>query len=294
MDDNNTMNEKESASSVLPEVGAYMLKGAAIGIADAVPGVSGGTLAVILGIYDKLLESITLNIKTLKKNIRFIIPVCVGIAAGLLIASKVLTWLLENHNVPTQFFFLGVIIGSLPLMYRECVKERKLKIYDAVPFLAAAAGMIAFGLFAANSSNSSYSISPVIIILMTAAAAAAMIIPGISGALVLKALGGYDLAIRSVSSLDIVTLLFYAIGAAIGLLGAAKVISVLLKKHHVGTYCALIGLVAGSIPAIFPEGFAFNADGIIGIVMLMVGIAVPTVTAIPGKMNTNAEKDAKI
>lgn len=254
-----------------------ILKGAAIGIANAIPGVSGGTIAVILKIYDRFLSCLTLNLKKLFKDIKFISALVIGILLGILAASFLLSYLFETHNVPTQLFFIGVILGSMPEIFRECTKETKLKPIHIVPFLIAFVGMILFNALSSAATNSSDSIHPIAIMLMTAVSAAAMIMPGLSGALVLKVLGGYDLAIKSVSSLDIGTLIFYAIGAVIGLLIAGKVISFLLSKWHCGTYCAIIGLILGSMPAIFPSGFAFNADGIIGIIVLIIGLIIPNI-----------------
>ena len=258
------------------------LKGAAVGIADAVPGVSGGTIAFILKIYDRLLDAIALHPKKLIKNLPFLIPLGIGVAAGVFCASKVLGFLFENHNVPTQMFFMGIIIGSLPTVYKECHSAGKFRPVHIIPFVLAFAGIILFNSLKEGSASAGD--SPVAIILMTAAAAAAMIMPGLSGALVLKILGGYEGAITAVSELDIAALIFYAIGAAIGLLAAAKIISILLAKCKTGTYCAIIGLIVGSIPAIYPKGFSFgNAEGIISAVIFIAGIALPLAMEFIGK-----------
>lgn len=252
-----------------------VLKGACVGIADAIPGVSGGTIAFILKIYDRLLDAIDLNLKKLKKNLPFIIPMGIGIVLGIFLASKVLGYLFEYHNVPTQFFFIGIIIGSLPAIVKECRSAGKLKPVHIAPFLISAVGIILFN--SLKEGSAAFGTSPIAIIIMTVFAAAAMIMPGLSGALVLKILGGYDNAIRAVSELDIVTLIYYAIGAAIGLLAAAKIISILLKKCKTGTYCAILGLIIGSLPAVYPKEFTLNSEGIIAIVILIIGLALPLV-----------------
>ena len=105
------------------------LKGIAIGTANAVPGVSGGTIAVITKIYDKLLAAITPNIKKLIKNLPFLIPVGLGMLIGILAAAKVLGFLFDEFNVPTQMFFIGVVIGSIPMIYKECTAEKSAE-YD--------------------------------------------------------------------------------------------------------------------------------------------------------------------
>ena len=145
MDTNKENITEPEYPKMTPKEGALnVVKGIAVGIADAIPGVSGGTLAVILKIYDRLLPAISLNLKKLKKNIGFLMTVGIGIVLGIVIASKILSYLFEAHNVPTQMFFMGVIIGSIPGIYKECTKERKLRPADAVPFLIAAAAMLVF------------------------------------------------------------------------------------------------------------------------------------------------------
>lgn len=252
---------------------SLVIKGACVGIADAIPGVSGGTIAVILKIYDKLLDAIDIKPKKLLKNLPFLIPLGIGILLGIFLASKVLGYLFENHNIPTQLLFMGIIIGSVPAVFRECRSSGRLKPVHLIPFLLAGAGIVLFNML--KDTDAGVGITPVSVILMTAASAAAMIMPGLSGALVLKILGGYDAAIMAVSELDIGMLIFFAIGAVIGLLGAAKIISLLLKKCRTGTYCAIIGLIIGSLPAIYPSGFDLDAEGIIGLICFAVGIAVP-------------------
>ncbi|MCC8043208.1 MAG: DUF368 domain-containing protein [Oscillospiraceae bacterium] len=250
-----------------------VIKGICIGIANAVPGVSGGTIAFILKIYSQFLDAMSLKPSKLKKNLPFLIPLVIGILIGLVVASFGLKWLFENHNLPTQFFFIGVIIGSLPMIYKECTSEEKLKPIHIIPFAAAAAFIIFFNTL--NAGNGAETINPVIAMIMMAISAAAMIIPGLSGAMVLKIFGGYDAAITAVTEFDNVTLLFYAVGAVIGLLGAAKLISILLKKCRRGMYCVIMGLIVGSIPAIYP-GFTLSVDGIIAVVTLVVGLVLPT------------------
>lgn len=271
-----------------------VFKGMCIGIADAIPGVSGGTIAVILKIYDQFLECLTLNLKKLFKNIKFILPVGIGILLGIVMASKVLAYLFEVHNSETQLFFLGVIIGSLPLIYKEGTSKGKFKPVHLIPFLLMSVGMIAFNAYAMDNAKTADTLHPVVIILITALAAAAMIMPGLSGALVLKVLGGYDLAIRSVNELDIVTLMFYAIGAVIGLLAAGKIISVLLKKCHYGTYSAILGLIVGSLPAIFPADYfsGFNASKLIGIGVFVIGLVLPMLTEIPEKLHNSRKNES--
>lgn len=268
------------------------LKGIAIGIANAVPGVSGGTIAVIVKIYDKLLEAITPNIKKLIKNLPFLVPVGLGMLIGILAAAKLLGFLFEEHNVPTQMFFVGVVIGSMPMIYKECTSEKKLSAVCIAPFAAGILVMAAMAFLSPAESAASGSLDlagGIMLFVSSVLAAIAMIIPGISGALIMKVLGAYDTVIGALNSFDFPILIIVAVGVVLGIFIAAGVISMLLKKFRRGTYCLISGLIIGSVPSIFPSNFAFDAQGIIGIVMLIIGLAVPFLTELPAKKKVKAE-----
>ncbi len=271
------------------------LKGIAMGIANAIPGVSGGTIAVITKIYDELLESITPNIKKLIKNIPFLLPVGIGMIIGILLAAKVLAFLFETYNVPTQLFFMGIILGSMPMIYQEATREKKLQPINIIPFLIGAGIMI--GMFFIRTDNissvdSSLTVGNAVLFVLAAfLAAVAMIIPGISGALVMKILGAYDAAIMALNDMNIPVILLFAVGAIVGIFVAAKVISMLLKKFRKETYCIIAGLIIGSVPSVFPSGFRFDAQGIVGIILLVVGLAVPTLSELPSKNKLKAKEN---
>lgn len=268
------------------------LKGIAIGIANAVPGVSGGTIAVIVKIYDKLLEAITPNIKKLIKNLPFLVPVGSGMLIGILAAAKLLGFLFEEHNVPTQMFFVGVVIGSMPMIYKECTVEKKLSAVCIAPFAAGILVMAAMAFLSPAESTVAGSLDlggGIMLFISSVLAAVAMIIPGISGALIMKVLGAYDTVIGALNNFDFAILIIVAVGVILGIFIAAGVISMLLKKFRRGTYCLISGLIIGSVPSIFPSNFAFDAQGIIGIVMLIIGLAVPFLTELPAKKKVKAE-----
>ena len=271
------------------------LKGIAMGIANAIPGVSGGTIAVITKIYDELLESITPNIKKLIKNMPFLLPVGIGMIIGILLAAKVLAFLFETYNVPTQLFFMGIILGSMPMIYQEATREKKLQPINIIPFLIGAGIMT--GMFFIRTDNissvdSSLTVGNAVLFVLAAfLAAVAMIIPGISGALVMKILGAYDAAIMALNDMNIPVILLFAVGAIVGIFVAAKVISMLLKKFRKETYCIIAGLIIGSVPSVFPSGFRFDAQGIVGIILLVVGLAVPTLSELPSKNKLKAKEN---
>ena len=269
------------------------LKGIVIGIGNAIPGVSGGTIAVVTKIYDRLIGSITPNIKKLIKNMPFLIPVGIGMVIGIFLTAVALEQLFEKYNVPTQLTFLGLIVGSLPLVLNECKKEqKKIRPVNLIPFAVGVIFMIAL-LFAGSGkalfSGGALSVRDVVLyIVMGFIAAVTMIIPGVSGSMVMKIFGAYDSIISAVANLEIPVLICFGAGAVIGVFVAAKVIDVLIKKYRQGVYCLIIGLIVGSVPHIFPAEFRFNAQGIIGIILFFVGAAVPMLMENPFK-----KKDAE-
>ena len=257
------------------------LKGAALGTAFVIPGFSGGTMAVILKIYDRLLDAISLSIEKLKKNFGFILFLVIGMAAGVFATAVGLSWLFENHPVPTALTLTGIVVGSLPMIWKECTSESKFKPVNIIPFLIAFAVMIVMFLIENNGTaeNAVQTDFSLILALKLAAggfiAAISMVIPGISGSLMLTIMGMYETSITAVKDLNIALIAPIGIGAVAGILSGAKIISLLLKKFRQSTYSVIIGLIVGSLLTIFPSDFSFNSEGIIGIVLGIIGFIIP-------------------
>ena len=102
-----------------------VLKGVVIGIANAIPGVSGGTMMVIMKVFDRLLGAVTLNLKKLKENFVFLLTILLGMGIGVILSAKVLSVCFEKYFVQTQFFFMGVVLGSLPMIYKIATEKKK-------------------------------------------------------------------------------------------------------------------------------------------------------------------------
>ncbi len=253
-----------------------VIAGAIIGVANIIPGVSGGTMAVVLGVYDKLISSISLNLKKLKQNWLFLLTILGGAGVGILLFANILTYCFENYNVPTQFFFIGLIAGSIPLIYEKTTEHKKFQTINIIPFSITLLSMILLGAIKEPSNlgiqtNLSVSLF-VILVLSSILASISMIIPGLSGSFILKALGQYETVLAAIDRLDIIMLIPVGIGVVIGILGGAKLISILFKKFHQGIYAAILGLIIGSIFTIIPKDFALNAHGIIAIFTFAFGI----------------------
>jgi len=257
------------------------LKGIALGMAFVIPGFSGGTMAVILKIYDKLLDAISLNLKKLKKNLPFIIALGLGMAVGVFLTAVVLKFLFENYPVATNLTLTGIVVGSLPMIWKECTSEAKFKPVNIIPFILALAVMVVmFFIKRAEPveavAQTEFSIGLALKLAVGGMiAAVSMVIPGISGSLMLTIMGLYETTITSVSDRNFALIIPIGIGAVIGVLAGAKIISILLGRFKQGTYAVIIGLIVGSLLTIFPSDFRFNTQGIVGIFLGIIGFILP-------------------
>jgi len=236
-----------------------ILKGCAMGAADVIPGVSGGTIAFISGIYEELLDSIrainlhalhllfTLNLKSFWKHINgnFLLSVVAGIGISIFSLAKLMKYLLETHPIHIWAFFFGLIIASTLLVYKE-VKKRD--IFTIISLLFG----IAIGYTITVLTPTTTPTTWWFILLSGAIAICAMILPGISGAFILLLLGKYEYIINAISILDIGTLLTFLIGAVAGIVAFSHLLSWLLKNYHGLTVSLLMGFMVGSLNKIWP------------------------------------------
>lgn len=252
-----------------------VLKGIAIGIANIIPGVSGGTIAVVFNIYDELVNSITPNIKRLWGKRGFLAPLIFGMAAGILLFSKAVDFLYTNFPLQTDAVFVGLIIGSVPLIVkyaRQGLDFGRITTGKRLSFiLCALAGFAVLVFFFMIQGRYQKGASPAVLPSVTPllmlrllvagfAGAVAMIIPGISGSLVMLILGMYTTVVTAISALfssgtalrALSILVPAGIGIVAGLLCGARLISILLKSVPNHTYFVILGLLAGSVVTLFP------------------------------------------
>jgi len=250
--------------------------GIIIGMANVIPGVSGSTIAVVFGIYDKFINAITLNIKKIWLNKKFVLPIIAGMASGVLIFSKVITVLYEKFPVQTNFFFTGLIIGSIPMLAALATKTKKgAKIERAkivsiiVCTLIGIAVMILFSILESSFGTSQDMAGPLPafsvklalkIFIAGLLGAVAMIVPGISGSLLMLIMGVYPIVIKSIPALFLPESFFTALilllpngfGVLAGLLIGAKLVKNLLEKAPNHAYAVILGLLCGSALNICP------------------------------------------
>ena len=235
-----------------------VLKGFLLGIANIIPGVSGGTLAITLGIYNDLIGAISHFFKNLKKNLGLLIPLGIGMVAALLLGSKLVTYCLDKFTLPTTLFFIGLIVGGIPLLTKKLKGNKTKPLNLAVFLLTFSIVMIMTFLNAGNNAVDLTNMSVIkflILIVIGMVAAATMVIPGVSGSFVLMLLGYYIPVVGTVGNLtnfrelghNLLILAPFGIGVALGIVGIAKLIEFLLKKYEVPTYYGIIGFVTSSV-----------------------------------------------
>lgn len=260
-----------------------IISGAFIGIANIIPGVSGGTVALLLGIYEKLTESIGEFFTTSKdkkiESIKFLSQIFVGVIIGLLVFAKIIGFLYANYKEGTSFFFLGLIVASLPLVltHRE---NKKINRHGKLWFLFGLLLMTAFTVFQSFYGNGDTSSGVYILtggytiklILAGTLAGGAMVIPGISGSLLLVMLGEYYNILGFVNNRMIIPVALVGIGIIIGIVGFARIIDKLLKSHRDNTLYFIIGLIVASLVEIWP-GFTLTlSNSITNIIIFSLGI----------------------
>lgn len=280
------------------EILRLILIGIVIGMANVIPGVSGGTLAVVFNIYDKFINAITLNVKRIIANRKFVFPLLIGMAVGVLLFSKLITVLYGRFPIQTNFFFTGLILGSMPLIFKFMIKtetEEKLSVAKKIIiFICALAGLVALLFFSSLESNvdksQMISVLPPISVGLSAKiffagliGAIAMIIPGISGSLLMLILGVYPIVMSSIPALFDSETMFHAfflllpngIGVLLGLLIGAQIVKVLLRIAPNHTYAVIFGLLCGSAITLIPDFSVINGFliGFTSFISLVSGMA---------------------
>lgn len=271
-----------------------ILKGMVIGIANIIPGVSGGTMMVAMGIYDKLIHCITHIFKEFKKSLLFLIPIAIGMGIAIIGSSFGIEMLFEKFPVQTNLLFIGLIVGGLPAMWKN-VKGKSIRFGHILAFLVFFALVTVMALLGEKEGNAvdlSLNLWNVLKLFgVGVITAATMVIPGVSGSMVLLLIGYYNPIltsvndfIRALTSFDMPAMLNefgvlfpFGIGVIVGVLVIAKIIEYIFEKFPLYAYWAIIGLIVASPIAIIAMG-TFPALTVInvgtGIVTLALGIFV--------------------
>ena len=228
------------------------LKGIVVGVGGITPGLSGSVLLVIFGLYQRTVDSIGNLFKSFKKNLLFLVPLVLGMAIGLLGFSMIADYFLETFEMQTRVFFLGLVIGTLPLFYKEVKKEGFSKKYYLYMAIAATLGLLLL-IFSQNLFPSVENPNFLQSVFLGVAVAGAFIVPGVDSAVILSALGLYTLFVDSVASLNLQVLIPAGIGLVIAALVISFVMSRLLKHFYTATFSTIFGLFISIIPSVILE-----------------------------------------
>ena len=269
---------------------SYFIKGMAIGIANAIPGVSGGTIAFVLGIYEKLTSSISslpmdlikLRWKDVAESLKVLIPVFLGAVISIFLFLNIINFSFANYPIPTKIFFVGLVLGSFPFVTKT-VEKYDLKVFFA--FFLGAFIMSIFVYFDINtpeinktvgeSVSSDFSvIYGIKLFFCGIAAAVAMVIPGISGSLLLLILGEYENVSYFVSNMTsnfnyIYPLIFLGIGIVIGIFAISKLITILIQKYRAIVFGFVLGILIVSFLSLWPNITSLNIPMLAATVLSM-------------------------
>lgn len=240
-----------------------VFKGVLIGLANIIPGVSGGTLMVSMGIYDAIISSITNLFKKFKDSIRTLLPYGIGMLLGIVGLAFLITHFMEKNPFQTNMLFIGLILGGIPMIW-EKAKKGGFSIGKLLAFLLFAALIICLQLFGGEAGRDVNirlnAASIALLFFIGVIAAATMVIPGVSGSMILMLLGYYNPILSSIKNfvkalknLNTDKILYnagilipFGIGVVVGIFLVAKLIEILIKKAEALTYSGILGLIAAS------------------------------------------------
>lgn len=265
-----------------------------IGVANIIPGVSGGTMAVAMGIYDKIIHAATHLFSEFKESMKVLIPIVIGAVIAVVLGAKIIGFAFEKAPIQTNLFFIGLILGSLPFMV-EKVKGNSIRASHIIAFVLFFLVVTVFALMGEDGSRAANLSVDFIgwlkLFGVGVVAAATMVIPGVSGSMMLMLLGYYNPVLNTINSFvsnlvdwnmeglwkDILVLVPFGIGVVIGIFAIAKIIEMIFEKFPLQAYWAIIGLIIASpIAIILLNDFSgINVVSIVtGIIMLAVGILI--------------------
>ncbi len=255
--------------------------GAIIGVASMLPGISGATLCVVFGIYERLIRDLAHLREWIVKDIRFILCLAVGLVAGTILAAKVLDTLMESQPVLCLMLFVGLIVGQIPLLMKELGADGKEPVSG--PNMAAFA--VGFGLmaamiivdlmgFGAGEREFTHDFTGILVMFAVGIViAVSMLLPGLSHSTVLVVLGLFGAFTSAVSNLDFGLLIPMGLGAVAGVLLFSKVLHLALTEHHRTTMFLVMGLTVGSVVSILATA-SRHVDGIMGVVVGIVAFVI--------------------
>lgn len=247
------------------------LKGLLVGGTMTVPGVSGGSMAMILGIYERLISSISSFFKQIKENILFLSVFLAGSFLGMFLFANSLLNLMERYPMPVKYFFVGAVAGGIPMIFREAKVKKvtwKAIVYLLVGIVAVyIISLLPTGVFSAQNGG-------VLGILLQIVGgfiiAIALVLPGISVSQMLLMLGLYEEVMGAISNLNVLVIVPLGIGIVSGILLTTKFLESAMQRYPQATYLIVLGFILGSLSELFP-GFSVSFEQVIAILTAVVG-----------------------
>lgn len=249
---------------LIKKIGSLIAKGFCMGAADIVPGVSGGTMAFILGIYEELIDSIAdFGTRNFFRRLPFLVPVGAGILLAIALLSIPLEYVLASYPAYVWSFFFGLVLASV------FVVSKRIRTWSIPLILTLVLGVIIayriVGLVPVATPE-----TPLFLIFSGAIAICAMILPGVSGAFLLVLLGKYEFILSAVNERDFMTIFYVGIGALIGIVLFARVLKWLFDHYHDLTVTLLIGLMIGSLRKIWPMQYSTSEDTLFPLILCVI------------------------
>lgn len=250
-------------------------KGIIVGLGGVAPGLSGSVLLIIFGLYQKTLEALGSLLTDFRKNFRFLAPLVAGMFLGVLLFSKLIDFFLNTYEMPTRFCFLGLILGTLPMVWQEVKKEGFSRKYYGVIALAAVLGT---WFFTVNPNAFPQVDDPTLVqkLLLGVAVAATAIIPGVDPAVFLSTLGFYEMYVSALANLDLGILIPMVGGLAVGAVAISFGMSLLFKRFYTASFSVIFGIFLSMIPNMLTADcvLGWNMPSAASVTVLILGFLV--------------------
>lgn len=267
------------------------LKGIIVGIGGVAPGLSGSVLLIIFGLYQQTLDAIGTLLTDFRKKLKFLLPLVAGMIIGVLLFSRLIDFLIQQHEMPTRFCFLGLILGTLPMVWKEVKKEGFTGKYYFLILLAALFGT---WMFTVNGDRFPQVTDPNLLqcVALGVSVAATAIVPGVDPAVFLSSLGFYEMYVGALADLDFGILIPMLPGLALGAMGISFGMSLLFRRFYTGTYSVIFGIFLSMIPNMLTENcvLGFNGVSLLSIQLLIAGFGLSFYLGDLGSNNARLRK----
>lgn len=250
-------------------------KGIIVGLGGVAPGLSGSVLLIIFGLYQKTLDALGNLLTDFRKHLRFLAPLVAGMFLGVLLFSKVIDFFLNSYEMPTRFCFLGLILGTLPMVWQEVRKEGFSRGYYLVIGLAALAGT---WFFTVNPNAFPQVSDPTLLqkLLLGVAVAATAIVPGVDPAVFLSTLGFYEMYVKALANVDLAILIPMVGGLAAGAVAISFAMSWLFRRFYTASFSVIFGIFLSMIPNMLTADcvLGWNSVSAVSVAVLILGFMI--------------------